>query len=107
MTVQNFDILSTESFEKLVGPELFLFAPLISSEQKTGWEQYAIDHQGWIKEELFYRGLQNIKPGAIQNEIYAFNDDDESVNTFHVPIWQGKEEGKRPQRRLIDRSMTP
>jgi hypothetical protein len=90
VTVQNFDILTTESFEKFIGPELYLFAPIVSRENKKGWEEYADENQGWIKEDLFYRGLQNIQPGHIPDEIYSYYGDDESINEFHVPIWQGK-----------------
>lgn len=89
VTIRNFDILTTELFEQFVGPELYLFAPIVSEEKRKEWEQYAHDNQGWIREDLFFRGLQNVNPGYIPNEIYSFGGDDESMNEYHVPIWQG------------------
>jgi hypothetical protein len=90
VTLPNFDILTTESFEQFIGPELYLFAPIVSEENRRGWEQYAQDNQGWIREDLFFRGLQNINPGPIPDEIYTNSGDDVSKNDMHVPIWQGK-----------------
>lgn len=89
VTIQNFDVLTTESFESFVGPELYLFAPIVHVEEKKGFEAYAVENQGWIKEDLFYRGLQNIKPGNIPNEMYSYYGDSDLANEFSVPIWQG------------------
>jgi hypothetical protein len=88
ITVQNWDILTTDSIEKLVGPELFLFAPVVPNKKRKSWEEYAVEHQGWIKEDLYLRGLQNIKPGDIPDEIYSYFGDDESNSNFSIPIWQ-------------------
>mmetsp|Transcript_46094 Transcript_46094/g.112587 ORF Transcript_46094/g.112587 Transcript_46094/m.112587 type:complete len:433 (+) Transcript_46094:1591-2889(+) len=88
VTVKNFDIITTEAFEQFVGPELYLFAPVVSDAKRKEWETYADDNQGWIREDLFFRGLQNINPGYIPEEIYSFHGDDESINAYRVPIWQ-------------------
>jgi hypothetical protein len=91
ITLPNFDIRTTESFESLVGPELFLFAPIVSSENRRGFEEYAREHQGWIKEDLELRGLGKVDPGNIPFQIYSFSGDYEEEaleKEIHVPIWQ-------------------
>jgi hypothetical protein len=90
-TLPNFDIRTTDPFEKLAGAELFLFAPIVSPENRRGFEQYAWEHQGWIKEDLALRGLGKVDPGSIPSRIYSFNGDfeEETLQTgMHVPIWQ-------------------
>lgn len=87
--MKNWDILASGEFEQSVGPELFLFAPLVPDDLKDGWEEYAVQNQGWIKEDLALRGI-DVDPGNISDEIFAYNYDKESAMsvTFSLPLWQ-------------------
>ncbi|KAL3905467.1 MAG: hypothetical protein SGILL_009667 [Bacillariaceae sp.] len=89
VTVQNWDIVSAQAIEA-VGPETFLFAPVVPDPELEAWEQYAVEHQGWIKEDLQLKGLGDQEPGDIQEEVYAFNYDRESSQfvDFTIPLWQ-------------------
>jgi len=91
-TLPQFDIRTTPAFETFTGPELFLFAPMVSSEQKKSWEAYAWDHQNWIEQDLYFRGLSgSVHPGTITKRIHPFFPDDEydldEIETY-VPLWQ-------------------
>ena len=91
-TLPQFDIRTTPAFETFTGPELFLFAPMVSSEQKKSWEAYAWDHQNWIEQDLYFRGLSgSVHPGMITKRIHPFFPDDEydldEIETY-VPLWQ-------------------
>ena len=90
VTLPQFDIRSTETFETAAGAELFMFAPIVHRDQKADWEKYSVAQQGWIKDDLFYRGLRNVKPGNIPDEIVSFletsSGDDE--DQMFVPLWQ-------------------
>ena len=89
VTLPHFDIRSTERFEQRAGAELIIFAPLVQRAQKESWEKYAVQHQGWIEEDLFYRGLRYAKPGNIPDKIYPlFAELDDHQNDFYVPVWQ-------------------
>lgn len=89
VSLPHFDIRSTESFEKYAGAELVIFAPLVSRGQKSAWEEYSVQHQGWIEEDLFYRGLRYVKPGNIPDQIYPlFAELEDFSNDFYVPVWQ-------------------
>jgi hypothetical protein len=88
VTIQNWDILTTASIENLVGPELFLFAPIVPNEERRSWEEYAVAHQDWIREDLFLRGLEDVDAGSIPDEIYSYVSDDDSNYNFSMPIWQ-------------------
>jgi class 3 adenylate cyclase len=87
VTLPNFDIRTKDSFEKL-GAEITIFAPLISKENKHNWEKYAIEHQGWIKEDLSLRGLQKVRPGDIPEAIWPFGDHEDADDDLFVPLWQ-------------------
>jgi len=90
-TLPNFDIRTTEQFETKAGAELYIFAPIVNRTEGSGFEAYAWENQGWIKEDLELRGLGKIKPGKIPRRIYSFSSDYEeealSSNNY-VPIWQ-------------------
>ncbi|KAG7354797.1 adenylate/guanylate cyclase [Nitzschia inconspicua] len=90
VTIQNFDILTSTAFEEEVGPEFFLFAPIVEKSQKKGWEEYAVQHQGWIKDDLALRKEEDIDPGSINEEIFPYNYDKESAQNvdFSLPLWQ-------------------
>jgi hypothetical protein len=76
-------------------------APLVRSSERTGWETYAFDHQGWITEDLVtvvashanghtsHEGHSSeetveVEPGTIHRTIYGSNPDSER----YFPIWQ-------------------
>ncbi|KAG7358840.1 adenylate/guanylate cyclase [Nitzschia inconspicua] len=90
VTIQNFDILTSTAFEEEVGPEFFLFAPIVEKSQKKGWEEYAMQHQRWIKDDLALRKEEDIDPGSINEEIFPYNYDKESAQNvdFSLPLWQ-------------------
>jgi hypothetical protein len=91
-TLPQFDIRTTPAFESFSGPELFFFAPIVTRKQKKAWEEYAWEHQGWIEDDLHYRGLKDsVHPGQITKRIYPFFSEDEydlrRIETY-VPLWQ-------------------
>jgi hypothetical protein len=88
VTMKNWDILTTEAFDRTVGPELYLFAPVVPNAEKNAWQEYAVANQGWIEEDLDLRGLQGVDPGEISDEIYAYNFDTETYYNFSLPVWQ-------------------
>ena len=90
VTLPHFDIRTKDSFEKLAGAELYMFAPLVTRDTLQPYQRYAWDHQGWIKEDLELRGLGRIDPGYISPSVYSYSGDLEdilSANMF-VPIWE-------------------
>eukprot|EP00934_Nitzschia_sp_Nitz4_P002003 Nitzschia sp. Nitz4//scaffold23_size168460//26387//30285//NITZ4_002207-RA/size168460-snap-gene-0.151-mRNA-1//-1//CDS//3329543599//2003//frame0 len=90
-TLPNFDIRMTNSFETLVGAEMHIFAPIVYGANRSGFESYAWDNQGWIVDDLALRGLSGVRPGRIPRKIYSYYDDYEEEiqeKDFYVPIWQ-------------------
>ena len=87
VTLPNFDIQSTDSLEERVGAELILFAPLVPRTERRAWEKYSMENQGWVAEDLQNRGLDDVNPGDISDEIYDVVDRDDGAN-FYVPLWQ-------------------
>jgi hypothetical protein len=91
VTMKNWDILTANALDdSSIGPELYIFAPIVPENQKKAWEAYAMENQGWIKDDLALRERGDVDPGEINEEIYAYNFDKESwqfVN-FSLPIWQ-------------------
>lgn len=87
VTLPHFDIRSTESFEKRKGSELIFYAPIVRQESTRRWEQYAVERQGWIVEDLFYRGLRYVRPGNVPREVYPYFKTDERTD-FVTPLWQ-------------------
>lgn len=91
VTLPNFDIRTTDRFEIVAGPELYMFAPIVGRNERIGFEEYAWKEQNWIKEDLELRGLGKINPGKIPRRIYSFSSDyEEEVQSTsnYVPIWQ-------------------
>lgn len=90
VTLPNFDLRTTKPFEELVGPEAFIFAPIVTKAELTGFESYAWDNQDWIDEDLELRGLGKINHGTISTHVYPFMGELEAhFNAeVHVPIWQ-------------------
>lgn len=104
VTIQNFDILTSNPFEEEVGPELILFAPIVADDQKKSWQEYAVQNQGWIKDDLALRGYEGVEPGQISDEIYAYNYDKESAKftNFSLPLWQMGPVPKSPSIVMMD-----
>jgi len=91
VTLPNFDIRTTDSFETLSGAEVFIFSPIVAKENLPGYEQYAWDHQDWIQEDLELRGLGKVQHGFITPRVYPWTEGllEDHVNAqLHVPIWQ-------------------
>ena len=88
MTLPNFDIRSTDSFSKSAGTETITFAPIVPRELKRQWEAYAFQQQGWIREDLDYRGQNEVDPGSIPKRIYSAIEGDDFEGNFTIPLWQ-------------------
>ena len=88
----NFDIHTTDAFEKVAGPEAYFFAPIVTKPELATYERYAWDHQEWIKDDLELRGLGKVDPGLIAQHVYPATKDgsreDYDNAKVHVPIWQ-------------------
>lgn len=86
----NFDIQTTAAFEETrKSADLVLFSPKVWTDNRTVFEDYAVRHQGWVQEDLAYKGLQNIRPGRISNRIHTMWEDDDDVTlNFSAPLWQ-------------------
>jgi hypothetical protein len=50
VTIPHFDLRAQEIAE-LTGAEMIMFVPFVEEEVRTGWEQYAVEHQGWIRQD--------------------------------------------------------
>jgi class 3 adenylate cyclase len=95
VSIPDFEIRSREARE-LSGAELIAFLPLVSSLEKSKWQEYAIQNQGWIREGLKNQGLEEediVAAGTIPEQLYPFSDtgdimDMNDFNSMHVPLWQ-------------------
>jgi hypothetical protein len=77
-SLPNFDKRTTPFVVSDTDPELYLFAPMVTNVTKRSWEDYAWEHQGWIKDDLNLRGLgDSVDPGEIPRRIHPFFEDDE------------------------------
>jgi class 3 adenylate cyclase len=70
--------------------ELIAFAPIVPKGNKSSWETFAFENQGWIREGLDIQGLGDVSPGEIANELYPFSAEVDMTNDpeFFVPLWQ-------------------
>jgi hypothetical protein len=78
--------------QELVHPLLVAMAPLVTTEELQGWEQYAIENQGWISEDLELAGVNVTadRPGSIHETVYSWDDevDDIPLSGMYAPLWQ-------------------
>lgn len=89
MTLPDFDIRTTDPFEKKATAELFLFAPIVQQDERSSFVKYAQDNQGWIESDLKLRGLGDVDPGTISDTIWSFTGDEADIlEGFSVPLWQ-------------------
>jgi hypothetical protein len=77
---------------ELAKPLLVAMAPLVAShEELQGWEQYAVENQGWITEDLEQTGFNVTAdpPGNIRTSVYAWDDEvDDVPRSRYAPLWQ-------------------
>jgi len=79
--------------EKDVGLEFVGFAPFVMPEDQAGWEAYAIEHQGWLAQDYYYRGWDEIPP-PIPSRIHRYNasasveEFEEEMFQYQIPLWQ-------------------
>lgn len=102
VTLPNFDIRSKSKLEKVTGSENTIFAPIVPSVLKKQWQQYAIDHQEWIKDDLFYRERTDVDPGLLPRKIYPFFEEDDSIADFTLPLWQAGPVPKNSSLLMVD-----
>jgi len=94
-TMPFFEVQGEEA-RKISGAEVVLFAPLVKTSDKLRWEDYSVAKQSWLQEGLTYRGLPNVDPGPIAEEIYAYEVDKHKthkageihVDGYFLPVWQ-------------------
>ena len=90
ITLPHFDKRTTDSFEKLAGVEVFIYAPIVTKADLPEYESFTWEHQGWIRKDLELRGLGKLDPGLIPARVYPSTGELEAhLNAkIHVPIWQ-------------------
>jgi hypothetical protein len=87
VTLPDFEVVTSKSFNTTAGAELFMFAPRVPRQERRAFEAYAQAHQGWIKQDLENRG-SDIDPGPIPERIYTVSKDDDVETEFSAPLWQ-------------------
>jgi len=100
VTLPHFDLRAREA-EEISGIELIVFSPVVTKENRKGWEEYAWTHQNWIDEDLLYHdGGEDLHPGTIYPNIYRYSEDNygehgdrrrlvtEYEEGFYTPVWQ-------------------
>ena len=97
-TLPNFHRKVHNLVEVIDAVSLVAFAPLVHAWQKTAWEEYAVAHQGWIREDLNVAGVESTTSGSsIPSAIYDWKQDSDTktVDTtadtvvgMHFPVWQ-------------------
>ena len=88
VTLPNFDVRITEPFEDTHnGAQMVLFAPKVKQEDRYAFEEYAVQNQGWISDDLRNKGLQYARPGRIPERIHTISTDDAAL-PFAAPLWQ-------------------
>jgi class 3 adenylate cyclase len=89
VTLPHFELRVAES-RALSGAEMIAFAPLVTTDSRDRWENYAVRSQAWIQEGLNFRGLGDVSPGEISERIYPFSDDMENFDDqeYFAPLWQ-------------------
>jgi class 3 adenylate cyclase len=93
-TVPYFDVKGGEA-QEISGAEVVIYVPLVKTSEKERWENYASANQGWVKEGLAYRGLPDIDPGPVPEQVYSYKDTHGThkegqihVDGYILPIWQ-------------------
>jgi class 3 adenylate cyclase len=83
-----------EDTRAISGAEIVALAPLVHASQQEQWEAYATNKQGWIHEGLKYRGLPDVDPGLIPEQIYDYQgvhshkEGQMHFPGYHLPVWQ-------------------
>jgi hypothetical protein len=51
VTLPHFDVRARDA-GVAAGSELIMFAPIVNEDDAQQWETYAVDHQGWMAQDL-------------------------------------------------------
>jgi hypothetical protein len=95
VTIPDFEVQASKSRE-LSDSDLLAYAPLVSVPQRTQWETYAQENQGWLRESLDVVGLTDLDPGQVPPRIYGTRDLDDpdhnegrrsELNMKMAPLW--------------------
>jgi hypothetical protein len=76
VTIVNFDHRVAEA-GLLSGSGLMYYVPIVKESQRSGWEQYAVDHQGWVYSDwLTHKNDTGFasNPGNISQHIFGFQE---------------------------------
>ncbi|CAJ1941311.1 unnamed protein product [Cylindrotheca closterium] len=71
--------------------QMMAVAPIVTAANRTQWEAYAVENQGWIDSDLSqlshaFHNIDNLNSGEIPKHIYGgFG---EGTAEVHLPIWQ-------------------
>ena len=90
VVIPHFEIRSKEARE-LSGAELIAFAPIVSKDDKSIWEAFAVKSQGWIQEGLELQGLTDVSSGMIAEQMHSFSNEGgitQKEEELFVPLWQ-------------------
>jgi hypothetical protein len=76
------------------GAEVVVFAPLVKEDQKEAYEEYVRRNSGWLQEGLAHRGMPDVDPGPIPDQIHQYVDPHDHkpgqmhVGDYYLPVWQ-------------------
>lgn len=92
VTLPHFDVRTRNFTTSTVG-----FAPFVTPENHDGWEAYAVENQGWIAQDYFYRGWTDRMLGEIPTHIHYMNRSqaldvtdvyEDPQFQYEIPLWQ-------------------
>lgn len=69
VTVPHFDHRS-QAIADMTGAEMVLFVPFVDQSARETWEEYTVDHQGWIEQDYLDRGWDTSTIQPIPEKIY-------------------------------------
>lgn len=78
------------NYRETSSSRVIVTVPLVADNQKTQWETYAGEQQGWIKVSYQAMGLDNVTPLPIHPTIYDIQDGvaTEALQGPFLPLWQ-------------------
>jgi class 3 adenylate cyclase len=89
VSIPHFDIRADEA-RKLIHSELLAFAPIVSKDERTLWEDFAAKSRGSIQDGLEFETLGEVSSGMTTEKIHHFSKETEMIqdNDMLVPLWQ-------------------
>eukprot|EP00538_Stauroneis_constricta_P012798 CAMPEP_0119570410 /NCGR_PEP_ID=MMETSP1352-20130426/43599_1 /TAXON_ID=265584 /ORGANISM="Stauroneis constricta, Strain CCMP1120" /LENGTH=1379 /DNA_ID=CAMNT_0007620079 /DNA_START=442 /DNA_END=4582 /DNA_ORIENTATION=- len=101
VTFPNFGV-QAKNFAILGKARMVAVAPLVAISRASEWESYAVENQGWIKEDLMthtyhddrddggHQTDEEVNPGMIHETILPkLSDEDlQGASSYRLPIWQ-------------------